>query len=672
MKSRRSRAEIVELVQSTMPWEDVGVDMLSQKELTVFRHRKDALTRYMEGQSLAVIKQHTKIGGNYLIKMINRCLKPAPDGQPFGYRAMLPNEATTEYTRTKPLNAEVHLNGAGLAGALGSLFKVYPDLKPFLDALILKKSRANKELKTVPEFAIRRKDVHRLFIKYLEERNHSKVTWPFTSKVFAFRTISGYVKKTRAQNFERSVEIIGNRAAVAHIPVGTGESPLIKLRGLWDGIEIDSHTYDAVFVLSIPNDVEASHANLRAVIELKRLHVLAAVEISSTAVLWYRVIYGDDVTAEDVVALIREMFGAERPVPMPVINDLILKNGAGFPADLIPGLKQALPSVIRFDNALANLSVKVSSSLRKQLGCMMDYGRAAHFERRPNIENLFGRFTEDLCKRFPSTTGAGPDKGGADNPGKEARIHYMESTALDQLTYTWFANHNVEPSKGLYYQTPLQALEQLIKSNNDHFIPRYPPLDKQKALGTVHVPEFRVVCADLDSGLRPYINLDGARYSSRRLKDATDLIGKKILIHVNESDMRVVQAFYVTGEPLGPLKVQGAWDQRAHTRKVRKKINSLKRLKIISYLSGECPVDVYLRYLYAKAEKMRLAGKQDRSSASKIERLQHEISRPLPEIYQQSDVLELPAPMVPEEEIPRRAWTVSTSEVDLLELLKKL
>lgn len=672
MKSRRSRAEIVELIQSTMPWEDVGIDMLSQKEITVFRHRRDALTRYIEGQSLAVIKQHTNIGGNYLIKMINRCLKLAPDGQPFGYRAMLPNEATKEYTRIKELDAEIHLNGAGLAGAVGVLFKRYPDLKGFLDALILKKNKANNEFKTIPEFAIRRKDVHRLFIKYLEERNHSKFTWPFTSKDFALRTITCYVKKIRNQNFERSVEIVGNRAAVAHIPVGTGESSLIRLNGIWDGIEIDSHTYDAVFVISIPNASGTSYAELNSVIELKRLHVLTATEISSTAVLWYRVIYGDDVTAEDVIALIREMFGGERPLPMPVIKDLILKNGAGFPANLIPGLKQALPSVIRFDNALANLSVKVSSSLRKQLGCMMDYGRPAHFERRSNVENLFKRFTEDLCKRFPSTTGAGPDKGRADNPGKEARIHYMESNVLDQLTYTWYANHNAEPSEGLRYLSPMQALEQLVASHNCHFIPRRPPVEKQQALGTVHVPESRVVRTNLDAGLRPYINLDGARYSSQRLRNATDLVGKKILIHINESDMRVVQAFRVTGEALGPLKVQGSWDQRAHSRRVRKTINSLKRLKLIFYVSGECPVDAYLRHLYAKEEKMRLAGKQDRSSASKIDRLQHEMSLPSPEIYQQPSLPELPAPIAPKDDIPQRAWTVSTSETDLMELLKKL
>lgn len=664
MKSRRSRGEIIALIKTTMPWEHVSVEMLPPDAVETFRRRNEALDLYMNGRSIPEIKRITKIGGNYLRRIIERCLMVAPDGQPFGYRALLPNFPIKAYSRTKSLNTRPR--GAGLAGALGTLFEMYQDLKDFLYSKILKRKSAKTEPESINEFSIRTKDVHYEFIKFLERHNHPPSEWPFNVKYRGLRTISDFVKETRLQNFNRAVQIIGNSAAIAHIPIGNGQS-LIRLLGLMDGIEIDSHTYDADFVLSVPNS-----AGLNSFFEMKRLHVLVAVEISSTAVLWYHVVYGDDATAEDLLALIREMLGSERPLPLQVIPDIKLKNGAGFPADLFPCLKQALPSVIRFDNALINLSSKVNSTLRKQLGCALDYGLPGHFERRPTVENTFGRFTEDLCKRFPSTTGAGPDDGRAKNPGEEARKHMMESSALEQLTYSYFANHNAEPSEGLGFLSPLQALEQMIAARNEHFIPRYPPLNMQQSIGTASVRENRRVSADLKKGLRPHINLDGARYSSERLKQMTALVGKTIIVEINESDMRVVHGYIETGEPIGQLTVQGAWSKQPHTRKTRKTINSLKHKKVISYVEGECIVDTYHKYLLLKLRGAKQAGKQNRGTASKLDRLQHEISQSPSELPSGDEATSTLIPPHDDTPLPQRAWMVSAADLNLLELIKKL
>jgi hypothetical protein len=305
-----------------------------------------------------------------------------------------------------------------------------------------------------------------------------------------------------------------------------------------------------------------------------------------------------------------------------------------------------------------------------QTGSIIEFGRPGHFERRAIIENTFKRLTEDLCKRLPSTKGAGPGKGRAKNPGEAAIFYKIESRDLEQLIYTELANLNSEPSSGLRYSTPLEALNSLVEAKHEHFMPWYPPADKKKVIGTIRVKVTCTVVAYLNDGIRPFIRFACARYSSSRLRSATSLIGQKIVIEVNESDIRVVHAFLLNGEPLGPLNVLGAWGKQPHSLRTRKTINALHYRKILKYVEGECPVDAYMRHL-AQKDSMR-----QRAAASELDRLIHEqarLSSTAPPIA--DDVVEQASSDVPAlkaESSPNRDFLVPASTIDLFELVKKL
>lgn len=674
--SRRSRSEIVELIQSTMPWEEVSVRSLPPKAAATYRHRKDALEMYMAGSSIADITHETKVDSSYLKKMIKRCLSVASDGIVYGARALLPNIPMKSYTRTKDVDSSLWQSGAGLAGVLGAIFERYPDIELQLNAIIMKKKALKgkeKTLtskgKTVHEFAIKSKDVHESFIRLLKDKEHPNTEWPFNAKYRGLRTISKHVKEVREQNYERSVHITGDSAAIAHIPVGTGYPSLTKSAGLMEIIEIDSYTYNSAFVLAI------EHAyGLTTYHVLKNLHVLAAVESLASAVLWYYVVHGDDVTAEDVLALIRQMLSEEHPKPPAVIEGLKLKSGAGYPADVIPEMNQVQPSVIRLDNALAHLANKVCHDVRKQIGCIVEYGVPRRPERRPNVERVFKSLSVDLCQRFPSTTGTGPDKGRATDPGKAALHFKVNSDALDELTYSYFAEYNSEPSEGLRSLSPLEAIKQLAE--DEHFIPRRPPFDKRKSLGVAYVRVPRVVRGGVKSRHHLYINFKRARYTSPRLVDSPALVGKTIFIEVNEFDIRVVDAFTEIGEPIGPLTAQGSWALEPHSLKTRNDVNSLIAQKIISRTEGDSLFDTYRRHLTATLVAAEKKNRQDRATASKLDRLNHEQSQLLSaaefseeSTTQQAAALDI-APQA--EPAPSRDFLVPTSSLDLLDLVKKL
>lgn len=665
--SRRSRSQIIELIQATMPWEEVSVQALEPKAADIYRHRKQALEMYMDGSTIESIKHATTIDGSYLKKMIKRCLLLAPDRSVYGYRALLPHIAIKSYRRTKEVDASLWQSGAGLSGVLGAIFTHYPKLESELQDLILKRKTKEKN-KEVHEFAIRPKDLHIAFINFLNRNGHPTAKWPFNTKHRGIRTLTAYVSKVRDQNFERTVHITGDRGAIAHIPVGTGHSSLTKSRGLMEIIEIDSYTFDALFILILRHEygIETYHI-------LKKLHLLAAVESLTSAVLWFYVVHGDDVTAEDVVALIRQMLSTKLPRPEFTIKDLDINLGGGFPADVIPEMTQVEPSIIRLDNALAHLSHKVSGELRKQIGCINEYGVPGRPERRPIIEHTFKLLAADLIQRFPNTTGAGPDKGRAVDPERAAIQFRVTSDELDQLVYTYLANLNAEPTEGLRYSSPLEAVAQLVRK--DHYIPRRPPLDMRQSLGVVSVKITRTVKGGAKDGHRPYINFKRGRYTSSRLMDSPDLVGKKIIIEVNESDIRVVQGFLENGAPIGPLTVQGDWAELPHSLRTRDEINSLMYRKVIFRTSGVNILATFERHLEAKLEAAAASNKQDRSLASKLDRLKSEQSRSASEVENSAQPVALPQPaptLTPKAPIPEREFLVPPSSLDLIELVKKL
>ncbi|MFP3677274.1 hypothetical protein SB725_09125 [Pseudomonas sp. SIMBA_041] len=664
--SRRSRSQIIDLIQATMPWEEVSVQSLEPNSAYIYRHRKQALEMYMDGSTIESIKHATNIDGSYLKKMIKRCLLLAPDRSVYGYRALLPHIAIKSYRRTKEVDASLWPSGAGLSGVLGATFSLYPKLESKLKDLILKRKPKGKNKEV--QFEIRPTDLHIAFIKILNDNGHPTAKWPFNTKYRGIRTLTAYVSKVRDQNFERAVHITGDRGAIAHIPVGTGHSSLTKSRGLMEIIEIDSYAFDALFILILQHEhgFETYHI-------LKKLHLLAAVESLTSAVLWFYVVHGDDVTAEDVVALIRQMLSAKLPIPEFTIKDLDIKPGAGFPAEVIPEMTQVEPSIIRLDNALAHLANKVSGELRKQIGCINEYGVPGRPERRPNIEHKFKRVAADLIQRFPNTTGAGPDKGRAADPELAAIQFRVTSDELDQLVYAFFANLNAEPTEGLRCMSSLEAVTQLV--SEEHYIPRRPPLDMRQSLGVVSVKLPRTVKGGAKDGHRPYINFKRARYTSSKLMDSPDLVGGNIIIEVNESDIRVVQGFLENGAPIGPLTVQGDWAEFPHSLRTRDKINSLLCRKVIFRTSGVNICATYKRHLEAKLEAAAASNKQDRRSASELDRLRTEQSRSASEVENNAQPVaqQQPAPpLTPEAPIPEREFLVPPSSLDLIELVKKL
>lgn len=258
------------------------------------------------------------------------------------------------------------------------------------------------------------------------------------------------------------------------------------------------------------------------------------------------------------------------------------------------------------------MSQAIHARARKTIGFEINWGPVGHFERRPNIERLYSDIAKALFSRMPSTTGSHPHKGRAKDAQESAVKYKILAEDAEQLVSVYMAQHNVTPSEGISYNSPLDVLRYYVREKADHFIIRHLPARSGSSEVALPIVLTRTVRGGRSSGRRPYIEIDGARYTNPVLAQTASLIGRTLTVEMNEDDWRYGKAFLENGAELGILKVGGRWHQTKHSRKTRKIITSLVSKKELVIASLDDPVQVYLNHLSTAKAKSRSLKKKPR------------------------------------------------------------
>lgn len=549
MKARRSRLEITCSLEATRPWGNVHTSMMDESDKEVFDARKKAVDMYVEGSPIEEIYKSTNVSGADLRRYIKRCMSIHPDGLVAGYRALIPHFRLASYKRVAPLQSVESSNRGGYSGALGMLFKQYPDLKEYLiDKIIPRKSK-----KKLSETSVKPKALFSHFIKYLEANDHPADEWPLNMEYQGYRTVAEFLKQVKLKYFDAYTSISGSAEAAAHLSVGRGIESIFKLDGFLDVFEIDEYKVDAQFVVGMKND-----EGFTTYVRLKRINLIAVVERASSCTWWMKVVFSSEVTSQDIVQVITECLRGTLPKPRTNNLNLTLPECAGYPTEVFSTLVGSLPCAIFFDNALAHQAAVVSSELRKLLGVSLCYGAPAKFEQRPNVERAFRDVAHDM-KRLPNRAGS---KMGQGAKGIKAAIEYrIEADEVEELLYYHLAMSNSLPSEGKWGLSPLEMISQYLERNNGSYIPRspiaavLPSIAYKKTVAKVKVVGYPT------NGVRGYIQIDRVRYKSETLSYSTWLIGKSLTVEIDELDMRSVEAYLPDGSSLGTLMATGGWER---------------------------------------------------------------------------------------------------------------
>lgn len=618
IKGRRRHDEVIAKSPPISQWPTVIASDLPEYVREQFERRRMAVEMYFAGMLLKDIQAKTGIQGSSVRWFVDRCLLNAGDGRMYGFRALIPGLHIKEYERTAPVTGKLPHAHGGYSGALMAVFDRFPNLPEMLKDVVLKRHKFSH----VYEKKITAGTLHHLFLSCLEELGVKKTEWPFNTRFLGQRSIVKFMKKVLDAHFERGVEARENSTARAHLAVGTGKAGFIKFEEPLDAVEVDAYHIDQFMTV-----VLTGKSGEEVELVLNRLWLLALVDVVSTAVLSYYVVYRTEVRADDVLTLLRTTIGRPWEPMNLTISGLRYPSDGGLPSGKIPEFKGALWSALLVDGALVNLANSVSERARREIGCMVNWGLPGHFERRPNVERTFGEIARKVFHRMPSTTGSSPGRGRSDDAeGQAIRYRIRAEEAHEQID-VFFANHNATPSEGLSFVAPLEYLQQTLNARGSHYLVRLPPYGVEgmnSPLACIIRPTVR---GGPKSGRRPHVTIDRVRYTSPILARAAWLVGVQLKVVIDEDDMRQVRAFLPNGAELGFLRAHGKWGVTKHSRSTRKAINSLiaKRLLVVTGQSD--PVVEYLKQLGANLKGN--SGRDDRRIATELGRVGRESGLPL-------------------------------------------
>jgi len=569
-------------------WPRAITEGLDDKRQEQYDSQVEAMKLYFANLRVAEISRRTGVPANRLSGLAQKCLLPASDGNILGFRALLPYSRLKDYERTADEKLKFPEAKGGQAGVLGRLLKRFPDIE---DTLV-KHIRQDAKLQQVPEYRLRPKDLHRIFLRLIEEVGDSKSEWPFTTKFRGKRSIEAYMRGVLARNFTRNVQTREGQEARAHLNVGTGHDAFLVFDEPYAAVEIDAYNIESHLTVAFitPEGTETD-------VLLERIWLIAAVDRFSSAVLSYTVAYRSEVNADDVLKVIRQAATGRWSQMELTIPGLKYPAEGGLPNGVLPNAYGAIWTSMLFDGALAHLSTAVHDRARKTLGCAINWGPVAHFERRPNVERTFNQIARDLFKRLPSTTGSGPKNGRADNAEVKAVRHRIRAQDVEQLLDVTMAQHNATPSEGSSFLSPLDVLRQFLESPACRFFVRRLPATTFNHAKTFASREVVVVRGGAGTGRRPYIQIDRVHYSSPVLANAGYLVGQSLTLEIDEEDFRQVTAFLSNGAELGVLKAQGKWGRTKHSRRTRTAINSLISKRVVTITEFDDPVQVYMRHI---------------------------------------------------------------------------
>lgn len=580
-------------------WPSVTEDALdSDEKKEKFGAQKKAIQLYFSGEPTQSIQKLTGVWFSDLSRLAKKCLTLASDGRIFGFRALIPYYRISPYVRTKSTSHKRAHQQGGQAGVLIAILIRFPNLE---DELV-KRIRQDAKLREIPEYRMKAVSLHRLFINLLKQKGVASSEWPFNTQYLGMRSIQKYMAAVLNRNFARSVNTREEKDAKAHLPVGTGHSTFLVFEEPYDAVEIDAYNIEAHLSVAFRTP-EGTEVDLL----LQRLWLLAAVDRGSSAVLAYSLVYRSEATADDVVQLIRDAVTKKWTPKELTIPGLRYPSSGGLPSGVLDAGYGAAWSVTMLDGALAHLAEKIRERVRKTVGFVINWGAPGHFERRPNVERTFKQIGQDLIRRLPSTTGSHPFNGRAPKAEQKAVQYKIRATDIEELLDVYMAQHNATPNEGLSHLSPLEYMRHYLDGTDPISHARHLPksdLDKAKGFSCI---EKKWVRGGRESGRRPYIQIDRIRYTSPVLADAGHLIGKPVIVEIDEEDMRQVRVFLENGAEIGYLKAHGKWSVTKHSRKTRRAINSLLHKRTL-VLSEACdPVQVYLAHL--STPEKRFAGK---------------------------------------------------------------
>lgn len=601
-RHRRDPATLPDGLRNLSAWPGVDASALDDTARALYRSREQAVRRYVQGEPVSQIENATGVVRTQIYRMLRRCLERHPDGRLYGWRALLPQLRTKRYTRLDKVGPGAPGRFGGAAGAMTQLLERNADLEAFLRREIAQHrialSASGRLLGLRP--------VHRQFIAHCRALGLTNRSYPLNQENQGLVALSQAIRRLLTERFVDSAKASGTTRVQPNRSETDWPAPAPITRA-FEAVEFDGHKLD-VRLRVRSQDPQGIQRDW----EVGRAWLLVVLDVATRAVLGWRMAVVPEYNRYDVIQTFIQALRPKRKRKQFLIPGMRYERGAGFVDEVAPGATYALWDWLRFDNARANLADETLVTLTETLGCLTDAGPIADPNERAYVERFFGTIGSHLSHRLPGTTGKSADDVRRILSAVNGKTELLlTADELEELVDVTIANYNGTAHAGIGMLTPLEAVSQSLA--RERAVLRTLPEVYQRNPHLLQPAHPCTIRGDVRRGVRPYISLYGARYSSAVLGEGVRLIGTHIRIHFDPDDMRVVYAYFPNGEELGPLSVARPWNTSAHSLRLRQEILRMRRQRQLQYGDLDDPV-----LIWTKAQRKQL-GKRGKAKHALVE-----------------------------------------------------
>lgn len=542
-----------------LEWKNVLVDVLDNTAREAFLSRKKAVDMYIDGFTLKEIEDKTNINKVSINKYVEKCRAINPqDNQPYGYGALLHYKHTS-----KKVSNKINTTSSN-KGNFEALLLHYPQLQSFIydNYFGNKKDTLEKNMKV--------SILHKKFLTECRQLGIQDYEYPFNTDSKASRSLQRYINELRNKNESKTINRESKDAQQRFNSTGKGQKyssePIIP----YSVVQLDGHKIDMLYSVEVIHS-DGSITYLPAT----RMWLIAIIDVSTRAILGYSLSTQQNYNQTDVLAAIKDAMCPRVPIEFSIPGFEYPSNG-GFPSFAIKEVEWAMFENIMLDNAKSHLAHDVVSKLTERLGCAVNFGSVATPETRGIVERFFYTLEENGYHRIVSTTGSNIQDTRRLNAEKDASKYQVTYNDIVELTEYLIAKYNNSPHSALSGRTPLQVLENRVINAG---IQPYIAYSKQKETinSLTNIIIERTVRGSYKNGKRPYISYEGVEYRNEILSITTSLVGTKVFLDVNPSDISSILAYTEDGIELGYLRAVGDWGLHPHSLRTRK--NALKAIR---------------------------------------------------------------------------------------------
>jgi putative transposase len=616
-------------------WPQLDDRVLDAQAQALYRQRRSAVMAYASGAPITSILA-IGVDRHTLRRMVARALRPHPDGRVWGWRALVPQVRVRPYERQSAPKVLLH-NKAGNAGAFGQLLARFPDLEA-----ALRRELAPGRVTLVPGGELGRlkgiKAAAERFRHACRALGLTQRDYPLNQKDKAVRSLARTLRGWMDLDLPLAAGMAGARIKPSSAWRGLPERAVLRA---FDTVEFDAHKMDLRLKV-----VDVDPTGGEQVWEIERVWLLAIIDVATRCILGWTLSLARECDRTHVVETIKNALTPHKR-PTLSLDGLRLLPDGGFVSDSIEATRFACWRQLRLDNARAHLATTSLDVLCETLGCTADFGPAYQPDDRPFIERFFGTVTQTLSRRLP---GALPGPEGA--KAALARLRKPKDTLrllvtvqeLNELLAVFIWNYHGTPHASHGGHAPLDVMRRQVlgeateapgAATGPMRLRRLPPL-MQRHPALLHDPVLCKVHGNVALGQRPYITFMHVRYTSKELAVSQRLIGQRLRVHVDPSDLRELTAATEDGQILQPLLASSVWRHEPHSLWLRREFFKAKRARELSVDEGQNPIEAFVEHRRRKASKRKRA-------ASDIARVQHE--------RQQSDPRPVPVdwPVLPQQ-----------------------